>query len=135
MATKGFEHFTATDVARHALKHAPKPKRSKYGAVKTTVDGVTFDSKAEAARYQELKVLEKAGEIRDLVLQPRYSLHVRAGDAPVSSIIGEYRGDFRYTTSHGASVVEDVKGMKTPLYRWKKKHVEMQYGVTITEIR
>lgn len=122
-------------------------KRSKFGAVKTVVDGITFDSKAEAARYGELKLLEKAGHIRGLELQPKFALNVRAMDAPVSEIIGAYRGDFRYEVSYTVSreggprimnwrtVVEDVKGFKTPLYRWKKKHVEVQYGIEIREIR
>ena len=135
MATRGFEQFTATDVARHALKHAPKVTRSKYGAVKTTVDGIVFDSAKEAKRYGELKVLEKAGEIGDLVTQPIFQLWAHTGvvdDAPAT--IGVYRADFAYVTKLGADVVEDVKGFKTALYRWKKKHVEAQYGIQIREV-
>lgn len=144
---KGFEHMTESEalrlLGRKTLEKAPtmpiagptepKAPRSKYGATKTTVDGITFDSAKEAARYGELKLLEKAGELSELETQPRFSLNVRAWDAPVSLIIGEYRGDFRYRTSHGATVVEDVKGLKTALYRWKKKHVEAQYGIKILE--
>ena len=48
--------------------------RNKYGARKTVIDGITFDSKREAIRYQELKLLERAGEIKDLELQPKYIL-------------------------------------------------------------
>jgi hypothetical protein len=109
--------------------------RSKYGAIRTEVDGVTFASKAEASRYVFLKALEKAGEIVGLVLQPVFPLWAHTGvvaDAPVT--IGSYVADFAYD-SHGTSVVEDVKGFKTPLYRWKKKHVEAQYGIQIREIR
>lgn len=107
-------------------------RRSKYGAVRTTVEGITFASKKEARRYQELRLLEKAGEIWGLACQPRYSLEVNGRK------IGEYRGDFVYGIGpmDGAcrAVCEDVKGFKTPLYRWKKRHVEAQYGIDIREI-
>ncbi len=113
-----------------------KPKRSKYGAVKTTVDGITFASKKEAQRYHELKLMEKAGEIRALILQPIFTLRVDEIE------IGAYRADFRYETKLFSAqkgwtwqlVVEDVKGFKTPLYRWKKRHVEIQYAITIKEV-
>lgn len=119
-------------------------KRSKYGAQPTTVDGIRFDSKKEATRYGELKLLEAAGEIWDLALQPKFPLLVpstsgqlmRAAEAIAqggSFRLGEYRGDFLYWDKSG-KVVEDVKGFKTPLYRWKKKHVEAQYGIEIREI-
>ena len=54
MATRGYENFTALDVAKLAAKHSSQPKRSKYRNVKTTADGLTFDSAKEARRYQEL---------------------------------------------------------------------------------
>jgi hypothetical protein len=98
------------------------------------VDGIAFHSAKEARRYQELKLLEHAGEVRHLVCQPIFPLWVFTGvasDAPVA--IGQYVADFAYTLSSGADVIEDVKGFKTPLYRWKKKHVEVQYGIVIKE--
>ncbi len=108
----------------------------KYGAKATVVDGVRFASKAEARRYSELRLLERAGEIRELELQPKFPL-----DAPLPghvgkmARVGEYRADFRYRAGPtGLLVIEDVKGMRTALYRWKKKHVELQYGVEIQEI-
>lgn len=103
--------------------------RSKYHAVPTVIDGIRFASKAEARRYQELLVLQRAGEIRELELQPRYRLHVNGWK------LGEYRADFRYRTRDGETVVEDVKGMLTPMYRWKKKHVAAEYGVDVVEVR
>lgn len=158
MSTRGWEHATPSDV-RGAGKVArmPQKRRSKYGAVKTTVDGVVFDSAAEARRYRVLKLMEKAGEIHALALQPRYALGVVPGDGvfkkgdrlhvygdlgSISAIaIGEYRGDFVYCVCKRGGqcrltqrVVEDVKGFKTALYRWKKKHVEAQYGIQILEI-
>ena len=130
MSTRGWEHVSERDL---------KPKaRSKYRAVKTTIDGLVFDSKKEAARYQELKMLQRAGKIRDLELQPEYTIWV---DTPsgTRALIADYRGDFRYRTvpwdyEEAETVVEDVKGFKTPIYRLKKKLVEAQYGITIREI-
>lgn len=120
--------------------------RSKYGAVRTTIDGVTFASKREAARYGELKMLQKAGQIHGLELQPVFPLRVvlstgtihgaaraLAGDYPV---VGKYIADFAYEDSMGRRVIEDVKSAptKTAVYRLKKKMVEASYGITITEV-
>jgi dsDNA-binding SOS-regulon protein len=100
----------------------------KYRAVRTTLDGITFHSKKEAARYAQLKMLEKAGKIQGLCLQPEYVLYAGDGDTK----LGVYRADFEYA-ENGQHIVEDVKGFKTPLYRWKKKHVEAQYGIQVRE--
>lgn len=103
-------------------------RRSKYGAVKTVVDGITFDSKAEARRYGELKLLQAAGVIKDLEMQPRYDITIN------DKFCAFYKADFRYIQD-GEMVVEDVKGMKTPMYRLKKKLVEALYPhVEIMEI-
>lgn len=106
-------------------------KGNKYRAVKTEVDGIVFDSKREAARYMELMVLKKAGQISHLELQPEYQCII--GDKKICT----YRGDFRYFNDQ-KSVVEDVKSSytaKNPTYRLKKKLVEALYpGVTIQEI-
>lgn len=112
-----------------------KPKRSKYGAEPTTVDNIRFDSKRESERYSELKLLEKAGEIRILQVQPRFPLWVRGAPAePIT--IGEYRGDFSYTRNDTHTmVVEDVKGMDTPLSKWKRKHVAAQYDIEVRIIK
>lgn len=117
---------------------------SKYHAKPTVVDNIRFASQKEARRYRELKLLERAGEIWDLELQPRFPLSVPSTTGTIGGAakvlagtfdgrIGEYRGDFAYLDRTGR-VVEDVKGFKTALYRWKKKHVEKQYGITIREI-
>lgn len=135
---KGWEKATLADVLKLGRQIA---KPSKYHAVKTTVDGITFDSAKEARRYQELKLLEKAGKISHLELQPEYLLGVDDGVFPTACkvLLGRYRADFRYRTvpwdyEDPEVIVEDVKGMKTPLYRWKKKHVEAQYGIVIREV-
>lgn len=138
MATRGFENVTPAEMKRLMAQKQPRGAqvtRSKYGATPTTVDGIRFDSVKEAARYKELKLRQLAGEIYRIELQPRFELRVRNPDSPVGSVtIGAYRGDFSYyiKATH-TRVVEDVKGFKTPLYRWKKKHVEAQYGIQILE--
>ena len=115
-------------------------KLSKYRAVPTVIDGVRFASKKEARRFAELKLLEKAGEITGLLLQPRYDLYVvgnGAGNEPAGyqAQIGCYVADFTYFDRRSQRVVvEDTKGFKTRLYRWKKKHVEAQYGIEIKEL-
>jgi hypothetical protein len=109
-------------------------KRSKYGNVWTEVDGIKFQSKAEARRYSELKLLERSGEITDLILQPAYQLqctHHKSGPFNV----GRYVADFSYTDSRGTWVVEDVKGIETAIFKWKRRHFEAQSGQKITIIK
>lgn len=106
--------------------------RSKYHAKKTCVDGIVFDSKREADRYLVLKSMEEDGTIEDLRRQVRYEL-VPAFDVdgghyrPVS-----YVADFVYRED-GHEVVEDVKGMRTDVYRLKAKLFAYRYGVSIRE--
>lgn len=104
-------------------------RRNKYGAVRTEVDGIVFASRAEARHYGRLKILERAGEITDLELQPKYDLHVNGVK------VAYYKADFRYVTRDGQTVVEDVKGVKTPVYRLKKKMLKAEYGIDIQEVR
>lgn len=124
---------------------------SKYKAVKTTVDGIVFDSKREAQRYQQLKLLEKAGVICDLKRQVKYEL------VPAQYIDGKcveravtYTSDFEYYILNplkqrtvmtdpdakviGQHVVEDVKGMRTKEYVIKRKLMLYKYGILITEV-
>ena len=101
-------------------------------------NNVRFDSKAEARRYTELKLLLKAKQISELMLhgEAGFELRVMNRDTGEFVVIGEYQPDFvYYDVSADKMVYEDVKGFKTPLYRWKKKHVEAQFGIQITEIR
>ena len=110
----------------------------KYGAKATVVDNIRFASKREAARYAELKLLEKAGEISNLELQPVYPLVVRDRvHHSEATTIGKYTADFRYREGpQGLLVVEDVKSSatKTTAYRLRKKFVEAQYGIEIREV-
>lgn len=128
MSTRGWEHATVEDTRPRRAVVSAKP--SKYKAARTTVDGLTFHSAAEAHRYTELKLLEKAGEIRELVCQPRYPLMVGA------VLIGHFVADFAYVTAYGAAVTEDVKGGATlPLAKWKQKHLKAQLGIVVQEVR
>lgn len=105
---------------------------SKYHARKTTVDGITFDSKREADRYLVLKGLEEDGVIEDLRRQVRYEL------VPAFDVDGRhyrsvcYVADFVYVED-GKEVVEDVKGMRTDVYRLKSKLFAKRYGINIRE--
>lgn len=134
---KGFEHFTV-EQAKHLGRAGIPPKgRSKYGAVPKVVDGIRFDSKAEANRYGELKFLERAGKIVGLKLQPEFLLTVDDGTFPGAAkvLLGRYIADFSYMSPVG-EIVEDVKGGPIPpLSRWKIKHCEAQYGIQVRIIR
>ena len=117
----------------------PRVRRHKYGAEPTVVDGIRFDSKKEARRYGELRLLEKARKIESLELQPSWPLLVYEHDAVATgacpTCIGTYRADFVYRdVESGCVVVEDVKGIRTAVYRLKKKLVEATYGITIVEV-
>lgn len=104
---------------------------NKFGAVKTVVDGIRFDSKAEARRYSQLKLMEKAGVIRELKLQPEFSLEVNGKQ------ICKYVADFQYyDNERKTTITEDVKSKATitPVYRIKKKLTEALHDVTIHEV-
>ena len=137
MATRGFENFTPADVTRRTLQ---QHKPSKYHNVKTTLDGITFDSKKESERYFELKLLEKAGQISALELQPKFELYVVSEESNLRIHVGNYRADFAYwqraKEGHQVRHVEDVKtpATRTQAYRMRKRMAEGIYGITITEI-
>jgi dsDNA-binding SOS-regulon protein len=112
-----------------------KTRRHKYGAQRTEVDGVKFSSKAEARRYQELRMLEKAGEVKELELQPKFPLYAPSRSWGKHELVSTYVADFRYRKGpKGILVIEDVKGCITPLYRLKRKWFRAQYGLEITEV-
>lgn len=131
MTWKGWERVTEADVKKLG-RTPPALKGSKYGAKRTVVDGLTFDSKREAARYCLLVVRMKAGDIQRLRCQPRFDLCVK------DKVLAEYVADFQYDERVGSSngwqnVVEDVKGARTDIYKLKKRWFETQYGIEIRE--
>lgn len=154
MGTRGWENVTLTEIQRLTRKEAPKTKRAKYGSVKTTADGIQFDSAKEARRYRELLNLVKAGQIRALRVQPHYTLcalvingpdlhNVNAGTIATGfrEPVCEYYADFEYeelfSPSYWLPVVEDVKSPATrrkEIYRLKRKLFEAQYGIQIREV-
>lgn len=116
-----------------------KRSMSKYHAKKIIYQDMTFDSKAEFKRWQELKLLERAGEIEDLKRQVRFELIPRQVDADTKELLERsvtYIADFVYFDVRSfRKVVEDVKGVHTPEYVIKRKLMLREYGIRIKEIR
>ena len=115
-----------------------KKSLPKYRNVKTEVDGIKFDSKKEAKRWQELRALQKAGKLRDLAHQWRYFLvpaQTRADGKKERRI--DYVADFAYVDADGVTHVEDVKSpasRKLPAYIIKRKLMLFIHGITVREV-
>lgn len=105
--------------------------KSKYRNVKTVVDNITFDSKREAARYSDLKLLERGKVISDLKLQVPFVLLPSVVIAGRKKPALRYIADFVYM-ENGKQVVEDVKGMLSEVYKIKRHHMAVM-GLTILE--
>ena len=105
------------------------PKPSKYRNVAIKIDDIRFASKKEAARYQQLKLLERAGNISGLELQKSFTLVPKQGGLRAVT----YRADFCYQYN-GHQVVEDVKGILTPVYVIKRALMFERHGIRICEI-
>ena len=124
-------------------KRKPLPKRvAKYGNRKVQHGGYKFDSVRECDRYKELCLLQEAGEITLLEVQPKFPL--RCGDEDIrirsdrypNGRRSSYYADFAYRDERtGERVVEDVKGWDTAVSRLKRAIVEAQYGVQVTIVR
>jgi hypothetical protein len=111
-------------------KPKDKKKKLKYGNKKTTVDGIVFDSKKEAERYQDLILAMKYKKISALQLQIKFPLIVN------DQIVANYIADFVYLDESGKKIVEDVKSeitRKNPVYRLKLKLMKAIYGIEIKE--
>ena len=102
---------------------------SKYRNKKTEVDGILFDSKKEAMRYMQLKNLESLGVIKCLRLQVPYVLFEKSKYGRVD----KYSADFVYEQDMEI-IVEDVKGIKTDVYKIKKRIMAEKYGIVIREV-
>lgn len=101
---------------------------NKYNAKKTTIDGITFDSKKEANHYCELKLLEKAKEISHLQLQPRFELQPKFEKNGKKYRAIEYVADFMYYDNRlKKTIIQDTKGMKTEIFKIKQKIFEYKY--------
>ena len=98
--------------------------QSKYKAVKTSIDGITFASKREAYYYVIYKRLAEVGKIKDLQLQPKFPFIYNGKK------IFTYIADFSYVDEFGTHII-DVKGVETPIFRLKKKLIEAQHKIEI----
>lgn len=127
---------TNKDKGATELKNGPKKKASKHKNINTDIDGITFASKAEGRRYQELKLLARSGVITDLEMQVPFVI-------TDSCVIGgrkrpgrKYIADFVYKRD-GEYVIEDVKGRKEadPIFSIKRHLMKSVLGLDIVEIR
>lgn len=111
---------------------------TKYRNRKTTLAGITFDSRHEAERYLELCLLQRAGKICDLQLQVPFELIPRQTDKDGKLLEREvtYTADFVYTDIyHGmVQVVEDAKGMRTKDYVIRRKLMLWRHGIRVQEV-
>lgn len=127
--------------------NTPRSHKSKYHNKKVVYDNIVFDSTKEARRYGELKLLLRANKIKDLELQKTYVLIPTQKEPDTIGIRGgiikgrviekavKYIADFVYTdTETNETVVEDVKGIRTDVYKIKKKLMLYVYGIKIKEI-
>jgi len=114
-------------------------RRNKFGAVKTTVDGITFDSRAEASRFAVLRAMQRAKIISGLELQPEFPFIINGEPVRALSKSGKGRPlkavmDFRFFKD-GAWHVEDVKGIDTAVSRLKRAFVHHLYGIKIEVVK
>lgn len=103
--------------------------KHKFGAKPITVDGIRFDSTAEANRWFALRTLEKNDVISDLQRQVIFPLTLETQHGTFKR---KYVADFVYT-ENGKRVVEDVKGMPTETYKIKRDLMLVLHGITILE--
>lgn len=104
-------------------------RRNKYGNRKVVIDNKEFDSQKEGNRYLELKLLQRAGKIKDLKLQVKFELIPKQQGERACN----YIADFVYE-ENGETVVEDTKGFRTADYKIKRKLMLYRHGIRIREI-
>lgn len=108
---------------------------NKYHNEPITLDGIRFQSKREAYRWQELRLLQRAGEIKNLQRQVPFVIcpacKMMSGKSQTAR---KYVADFVYTDKTGRLVVEDAKGVKTDVYKLKKALMLYFHGIEIQEV-
>jgi hypothetical protein len=138
MAWKGWEDFDPAAHERAVREQGnPEKKPAKYRNKRTKVDGLVFDSKREADYWMFLRGLQEKHEIHDLRRQVSYDLTALSRTAPEEGgfqTIGRYIADFTFKDGIGRLHIVDAKGVRTALYRWKKKHFEIEYDMKIEEV-
>lgn len=109
----------------------PKQKKAnKYGAIRTTLDGITFASKAESAYYAKLKQREAAGEVANVELQKRYALTI--GGFLICTYVSDF--DFYDITEKRQRTV-DTKGVVTDVFRIKRKLMKAIHGIDVEIVK
>lgn len=122
------EEFAAYQ-GRRAAPMRKVGRGNKYNNVRVEIAGEKFDSKAEAQHWHELKLREKAGLISGLERQVRYSLDVNG------THVADYVADFRYKDEEtGETVVSDVKGVVTDVFRLKSRLMAAIHGIFVVEV-
>lgn len=107
---------------------------SKYSNEKTVIDGIAFDSRKEANRYWELRMLERAGKISELRRQVPFELiPAQRRDGKLVERPVKYIADFTYK-ENGEEIVEDAKGVRTKEYVIKRKLMLWEFGIRVKEI-
>ena len=145
---KGWEEMLLNKGIKYSLKTHKKPiakkksstniikPKSKYNAVKTEINGIIFDSKKEANYYSYLLALKERGEIDNIKMQVEYLLQpsfIRENGEKVTNI--KYYADFVVTYKDGTTEVIDVKGLRTDVYKMKKKMLlDMYPNINFKEV-
>lgn len=119
--------ITAKEAAVLGLGAAPKTH--KYRAERFSLDGIRFDSKAEANCWARLKIMERAGEISGLERQTAFPFVVNG------ETVFTYRADFTYRDRDGRRHAIDVKGYDTPMSKLKRRIIEAARDITIEVVR
>lgn len=116
------------------LNNSITTKQNKYKNKKVQYDEMTFDSKKEYSYYLKYKLMEQAGEIKDLKMQVPFTLieTFKLQDKTYRKTI--YKADFTFIDKEGKYHVIDVKGIRTDVYKLKKKLMAWKYGIEIEEV-
>ena len=124
---RALEYRSRGKVREHICQDEGSVSRSKFGNKTTVVDGIKFQSKREAKRYEALRVLAGMGAVRELRRQVRFMLEVNGVH------VCDYIADFAYKDAADQQYVEDCKGYKTDVYRLKKRLMQACFGIEVRE--
>lgn len=122
------------EVYNKLLNNSITTKQNKYHNKKVQYDEMTFDSKKEYSYYLKYKLMEQSGEIKDLKMQVPFTLieTFKLQDKTYRKTV--YKADFTFVDKEGKYHVIDVKGIKTDVYKLKKKLMAWKYGIEIEEV-
>lgn len=120
--------ITAAEYRKLVEAEKPPDKESKYKNKKCVIDGITFDSKAEAKYYERLWLQRKHGEVTGFDLQVPYRLEIN------DQLICKYVADFVVTYPDGRIEVIDVKGVETPEFKLKRKLMRAIHNIEVLTV-